>query len=191
MGHGEYEDKCDFTANQFENAAFGWSSTTRKVGFWFLSPSVEYEDVHMNAASVTRMRVGLSHPAYTIHPVSRTGAAMPDRQIDWQTDAKHYEFWAFADNGRRFQLAAVRSGNYTLHAFADGVLGEFAKANVTVTEGKPLDLGAMEWTPVRRGTQIWEIGIPNRTESEFAKGDDYAHDGMFLTYAKLFPSDVN
>src|SRR6516164_1193675 len=65
MGHGEYEDKCDFTANQFENAAFGWSSTTRKVGFWFLSPSVEYEDVHMNAASVTRMRVGLSHPAYT------------------------------------------------------------------------------------------------------------------------------
>jgi rhamnogalacturonan endolyase len=294
---GEHEDKYDFTANQFENAAFGWSSTTRKVGFWFLNPSVEYlsggptkveflghrdtndvqaptvlnywrsshyggavvdvaqgehwtkvigpfllymnagsspiemyrdavsagrkesqhwpyswvsgadyphqkeraavtgrivfKDPQMNTTGATRMRVGLSHPAYTIHPVSRTGAAMPDRQIDWQTDAKHYEFWAFADSSGRFQLAAVRPGNYTLHAFADGVLGEFAKADVTVTAGKPLDLGEMEWTPVRRGKQIWEIGIPNRTGSEFAKGDDYAHDGMFLTYAKLFPSDVN
>ena len=294
---GEHEDKYDFTANQFENRAFGWSSTTRKIGFWFLNPSVEYlsggptkveflghrdtNDVqaptvlnywrsshyggavvetaqgehwtkvigpfllYMNAgnsplemyndavaearnesqrwpygwvtgvdyphraerASVSgrivfkdpmarnaipaRMRVGLSYPAYTIQPVSRTGAAMPDRQIDWQTDAKHYEFWDFTDNSGRFRLASVRPGNYTLHAFADGVLGEFAKADITVTAGRPLDLGTLEWTPLRHGRQIWEIGIPNRTGSEFANGDDYAHDGMFLLYARRFPADVN
>jgi rhamnogalacturonan endolyase len=94
-------------------------------------------------------------------------------------------------NNGRFQLSAVRPGNYTLHAFADGVLGEYARADVTVSAGKPLDLGTIEWTPDRRGKQIWEIGIPNRTGAEFAKGDDYAHDGMFLVYAKLFPSDVN
>jgi rhamnogalacturonan endolyase len=123
--------------------------------------------------------------------VSRTGTPAPPRQIDWQTDAKHYEFWAFADSGGRFQLTAVRPGNYTLHAFADGVLGEYAKADITVSEGKPLDLGAIEWTPQRHGRQIWEIGVPNRTGSEFAKGDDYAHDGMFLVYAKMFPNDVN
>src|SRR5215469_1234142 len=39
---GEHEDKYDFTANQFENPAFGWSSTTKNVGFFFLNPSVEY-----------------------------------------------------------------------------------------------------------------------------------------------------
>ena len=39
---GEHEDKYDFTADQFENPAFGWSSTTKNVGFWFLNPSVEY-----------------------------------------------------------------------------------------------------------------------------------------------------
>jgi rhamnogalacturonan endolyase len=41
----------------------------------------------------------------------------------------------------------VRPGAYTLHAFADGVLGEFEKKNITVTEGKDLDLGKIEWKP--------------------------------------------
>ena len=294
---GEHEDKYDFTADQFENPAFGWSSTTKNVGFWFLNPSVEYLSggptkveflghrdtnevqaptvlnywrsshyggavvdvaqgehwtkvigpflLYVNAGKapaemytdavaearketghwpyawvsgvdyphqngrvsvsgrillkdpqakdlrMTRLRVGLANPAYTIQPVSRTGAAMPPRQIDWQTDAKHYEFWAFADSGGRFHLNEVRPGNYTLHAFADGVLGEYARQDITVSAGKPLDLGTIDWTPDRQGKQIWEIGYPNRTGAEFAKGDDYAHDGMFLVYAKLFPNDVN
>jgi rhamnogalacturonan endolyase len=38
---GPHEDKYDFTVNQFENPAFGWSSTTSKVGFWILNPTVE------------------------------------------------------------------------------------------------------------------------------------------------------
>ena len=45
--------------------------------------------------------------------------------------------------------------------------------------------------PVRRGRQLWDIGIPNRNGSEFLKGDDYFHDGMGLVYRDLFPNDVN
>lgn len=70
-------------------------------------------------------------------------------------------------------------------------MGEFTKADITVSAGEPLDMGTIDWTPDRRGKQIWEIGVPNRTGAEFAKGDDYAHDGMFLVYAHLFPNDVN
>ena len=80
--------------------------------------------------------------------------------------------------------------HHTLHAFADGVLGEFTKADITVSAGEPLDMGTIDWTPDRRGKQIWEIGSES-TGAEFAKGDDYAHDGMFLVYANLFPNDVN
>jgi rhamnogalacturonan endolyase len=294
---GEHEDKYDFTANQFENPAFGWSSTTKNIGFWFLNASEEYlsggptkveflghrdtnevqaptvlnywrsshyggavadvkqgehwvkvigpfllyvnsgkppmelyndaiaearkesqrwpygwvqgvdyphqneraavtgridfKDPQAKGTHISRLRVGLSYPAYSIQPTGRGGVTLPPRQIDWQTDAKHYEFWAFADNSGRFHLNAVRPGNYTLHAFADGVLGEFTKADITVSAGKPLDLGTIDWTADRRGKQLWEIGVPNRTGSEFAKGGDYAHDGMFLVYAKLFPNDVN
>ena len=57
--------------------------------------------------------------------------------------------------------------------------------------GRSIDLGHLEWTPVRYGRQLWDIGIPNRTGSEFFKGDDYFHWGMYLEYARLFPNDVN
>jgi rhamnogalacturonan endolyase len=90
-----------------------------------------------------------------------------------------------------FTIPNVRPGNYTLHAIADGVLGEFAQTNITVEAGKPLDLGTLQWTPVRHGRQVWQIGIANRNGSEFAKGDDYFHDGMAQVYAKLFPNDVH
>ena len=39
---GQHEDKYDFTADQFDNPAFGWSSTTRNVGFWLINPTLEY-----------------------------------------------------------------------------------------------------------------------------------------------------
>src|SRR5439155_123371 len=80
---------------------------------------------------------------------------------------------------------------YTLRAFADGVLGEFARADVVVAAGKPLDLGKVAWTPVRRGRQLWEIGVPNRNGSEFAGGDEYADPEISLKYAQRFPNDVN
>ncbi|HWB86529.1 MAG TPA: polysaccharide lyase family 4 protein [Bryobacteraceae bacterium] len=294
--NGEHEDKYDFTVNQYDNRAFGWSSREKNLGFWFINPSVEYlsggptkvefeghrdtnqvaapcvlnywrsshygganvdvaqgeqwtkvigpfflycnrganpqamyTDAKAEAAKETRkwpydwvsgidyphrderatvkgeivlkdpqmprgdkvshMMVGLAYPAY-VSPVSRPNGP-PPRHIDWQTDAKHYEFWVRADEHGRFSIPEVRPGNYTLHAFADGVLGEYAKADVTVAPGKSMDLGKLEWTPVRYGKQLWEIGIPNRTGSEFLKGDAYNHDGMGLLYAKLFPNDVN
>ena len=90
----------------------------------------------------------------------------------------------------RSKFPSVRSGSYTLRAFADGVLGEFAKADVKVEEGKPLDLGKITWTPVRRGKQLWDVGIPNRNGSEFFKGDVYYTPGIGATYGSLFPNDV-
>ena len=80
-------------------------------------------------------------------PTPTPGA--PERLIDWQQDAKHYEFCGHADANGNFKLTNVRPGSYTLHAMADGVLGEYAKTDVTVEAGKPLNLGALDWTPVR------------------------------------------
>jgi rhamnogalacturonan endolyase len=141
-------------------------------------------------AKMSRLLVGVTHAAYTV-PTARPAAQNTPREVDWQTDAKHYEFWVRGDDRGRFAIDNVRPGNYTLHAVADGVLGEYAKANVTVAAGKATDLGRLSWTPVRRGKQLWDIGVPNRNGSEFLKGDDYFHDGMPLLYAKLFPNDVN
>ena len=119
------------------------------------------------------------------------GLAYPDAPpMTWQNDAKHYEFWVRGGEDGRFTIPKVRPGTYELHAIADGVLGEFAKASITVAEGQKVDLGKLEWKPVRYGKQLWEIGIPNRSGAEFFKGDDYFHWGWYLEYPKLFPNDV-
>ena len=111
---------------------------------------------------------------------------------DYVHDAKHYQFWADGSADGRFTINDVRPGKYTLHAWADGVLGEFAQTNITVEAGKPLDLGKLAWKPVRYGKQVWEIGEANRSAREFLKGDgaDYWLWGWPLRYALLFPHDL-
>jgi rhamnogalacturonan endolyase len=112
--------------------------------------------------------------------------------VTWQNDAKHYEFWVKAADDGTFTIPDVRPGTYQLHAMADGVLGGYdATANVTIAPGQKLDLGAIEWKPVRYGQQVFEIGTPNRSAKEFYKGDDHWHWGMYIEYAKFFPNDVN
>lgn len=113
------------------------------------------------------------------------------RTVDWQNDARNYEFWVRGDARGDFVIPNIRPGTYTLHAMSDGVLGEFALSNVTVAAGQSLDLGKLNWQPVRYGKQLWDIGVPNRTGAEFFKGDDYYHWGWYLEYPKLFPNDVN
>jgi rhamnogalacturonan endolyase len=112
--------------------------------------------------------------------------------VDYRHDAKFYQFWNDGSEDGKFAVADVRPGTYTLHAFADGVLGEFAQADITVEPGKTLDLGKLQWKPVRNGKQIWEIGYPSRETDEFLKGDgdNYWLWGWPLRYALLFPNDL-
>jgi rhamnogalacturonan endolyase len=111
--------------------------------------------------------------------------------VDWQHDGKNYQFWVHGADDGRFSIPNVRAGVYTLHAFATGVLGEFARTDIRVEAGKPLDLGTLEWKPVRDGTQVWEIGVPDRTAGKFFQGQDYWHWGIYYQYAKQFPQDVH
>ncbi len=281
---GQVEHKYDYSANQFDVLAWGWSSTKTHIGLWFVNPTIEYlsggptkfelsahRDATFDTNNLTapappcllnywrsshyggsRLEVaageawtkvigpfliycnagptpeamwkdalarskketaawpydwvaGVDYPRKNERgtvtgqltlkdPQSRmnkllVGLTHPD--TDWQLDAKHYQFWTRGHADGSFTIPNVRPGAYTLRAIADGVLGEFAKTNVTVAAGQRLDLGVLEWRPVRLGRQLWDIGIPNRTGREFFKGDDYFHWGWYLEYPKLFPHDVN
>jgi rhamnogalacturonan endolyase len=121
------------------------------------------------------------------------GLSVPDTEkVSWIHNAKGYQFFADGTEDGKFSLTKVRPGQYTLHALADGVLGDFAMANVTVREGGTVDLGKLEWKPVRYGKQLWEIGYPDRTGDKFFKGDGANNWlwGWNLRYALLFPNDV-
>ncbi len=133
---------------------------------------------------------GLGGPGGPGSPGGQFTPRPPD-PMTWQNDAKHYEFWVRGAEDGSFTIPNVRPGTYELHAIADGVLGEYAKANVTVSAGGKIDLGKLQWIPLRYGKQLWQIGVPNRSATEFLNGDDHWHWGEYIQYAKLFPNDVN
>jgi rhamnogalacturonan endolyase len=113
--------------------------------------------------------------------------------INWQNDAKHYEFWTNGSSDGSFTIPNVRPGTYQLHVVADGVLGAYdGTTKITIgADQRVVDLGTIEWKPVHYGQQIFEVGTPNRSAKEFYKGDDHWHWGMYIEYAKFFPNDVN
>lgn len=140
-------------------------------------------DLQFPNLKMSNVLVGLAAPDYPAHDRKRI--------IDWQLDAKHYEFWTHGNDDGVFRIEKIRPGAYALHAIADGVLGEFTLSNVVVGAGESLNLGLLKWTPVRYGRQIWEIGVPNRSASEFRHGDHYWQWGLYYNYTNEFPHDVN
>ena len=138
--------------------------------------------------------VGLSHPGNEAEAPAATGrdwrTALSSGPDSWMHDAKFYQFFNEGTDDGRFAITKVNAGTYTLHAYADGVLGEYAQADVTVEPGKTVDLGTLDWKPVRYGRQLWEIGRPDRSAGEFFKGDQAWLWGWNLRYALLFPNDV-
>ena len=148
-----------------------------------VSGQVVLHDPLMETGDLRDLLVGLSHPDYQ---TARGGT------VDWQNDAKFYEFWTRGDKTGRFTIPAVRPGVYTLHAIATGVLGEYTGlAPLTVSAAQKVDLGQIVWTPVRDGRQVWEIGVPDRTAGEFLHGDHYYQWGLYNQYPKDFPNDVH
>ena len=141
----------------------------------------------INSSVFKNLWVGLSAPDY---PVTRTGSENL-RMVDWQYDAKYYQFWDKGDASGKFNIENVRPGKYTLHAFSDGVLGEFIKTDIDVVAGGEIDLGSLEWFPVRFGVQLWDIGIANRNGSEFLGGDRFYEYDIVKKYPHYFPEDVN
>jgi rhamnogalacturonan endolyase len=144
------------------------------------------------STKLPHLNVGLTHPDYTGQNSAYAQRSGNGDTVTWNHDSKFYQFWTGGSDDGNFSIANVRAGNYTLHAFADGVLGEFAQANITVAAGQNLDLGNLTWKPVRYGTQLWDIGYPDRTGGKFLKGDgaDYWLWGWPLRYALLFPHDL-
>ena len=143
-------------------------------------------DPQAATTKLPNLTVGLAHPDYS--GGGRRGGGL----VDWAHDAKFYQFWNDGSEDGKFTIPNVRPGTYTLHAFADGVLGEFVQTNITVQAGKTVNLDRMEWKPLRYGRQVWDIGYPDRTGGKFYKGDgaNYWLWGWGLRYGDLFPNDI-
>jgi rhamnogalacturonan endolyase len=111
---------------------------------------------------------------------------------DFQHWFKPYQYWTQTDVDGNFTLANVLPGeNYTLWAYGPGAAGTFLSQNqqganpslecdvpaqpfaVKVAPGAVNQLGTVNWTPVRVGATVFELGYPNRKADKYRHGDDY------------------
>jgi rhamnogalacturonan endolyase len=138
------------------------------------------------------LTIGLAHPEYQGNGSDFQKRAGNGNTVTWAHDGNYYQFWVDGNPDGSFTIPNVRPGTYKLHAFADGVLGEFASGTITVEAGKTINLGKIDWQPLRFGKQVWEIGYPDRTADKFFKGDgaNYWLWGWPLRYGDLFPKDI-
>lgn len=149
-------------------------------------------DPQAESTKLPHLTVGLAHPDYTGVGTEFERRSGNGDLVTWEHDGDYYQFWNDGTEDGKFTITNVRPGTYTLHAFADGVLGEYARSSITVEPGRNLDLGKLEWKPVRYGKQVWEIGYPDRTAGKFFKGDgaNYWLWGWCVRYPLLFPDDI-
>jgi rhamnogalacturonan endolyase len=164
----------------------------QKAGRATVAGKLALNDPQAATTKLPHLWVGLTHPDFEGGGSAFALRSGNGKLVTWDHDANYYQFWAEGTADGQFSIANVRPGTYTLHAFAEGVLGEFAQANIAVTAGKAIDLGKLEWKPVRYGKQVWEIGYPDRTAGKFFKGDreNYWLWGWGLRYSLLFPNDI-
>ena len=134
----------------------------------------------------------VSDPLKTSVSTSNAWIGLTDPSADWQFDSGHYEYWVRAAADGSFMIANARPGTYTLHAFTDGEMGEFALGNVVVTAGVTNALGDQTWSVPRTGTFLaWEVGVPNRTASEYRHGSSNYYEGFIWdTFAGEFSNPL-
>ena len=198
--YAAWQDALTQATNEMQRWPYAWvndpnfPTATERVT---LSGKIILRDPFAPDANMSNVWVGVSAPDYFLPPNRGARAGNGNNRyafpslVDWQRDTKFYQFWTRADADGNFSIRHVRPGSYTLHAFGDGVLGEFSLTNVTVSAGENITLGNLVWQPDRFGRTLWEIGVPDRTAREFRHGDHFWQWGLYYQYPQEFPQDVN
>uniref|UniRef100_A0A0E0ENW2 rhamnogalacturonan endolyase n=1 Tax=Oryza meridionalis TaxID=40149 RepID=A0A0E0ENW2_9ORYZ len=131
------------------------------------------------------------------------GLALPGDVGSWQRECKGYQFWCRAEDDGSFCIRNIVAGDYNLYAWVPGFIGDYKlDAKLTISSGDDIYLGDLVYEPPRDGPTMWEIGIPDRSASEFYVPDPnpnyvnrlyinhpdrFRQYGLWERYAELYP----
>lgn len=144
-------------------------------------------------------------PEFKVASGAYVGLASPGDVGSWQREVKNYQFWTRVDVDGYFSINNVRNGDYNLHAWIPGIIGDYkSELTISVTSGCEIEMGNLEFEPPRDGPTLWEIGIPDRSATEFYipdpnpkyinklfinHPDRFRQYGLWERYAELYPQD--
>ncbi|KAH6764969.1 Rhamnogalacturonate lyase family protein [Perilla frutescens var. frutescens] len=133
------------------------------------------------------------------------GLAAPGKDGSFQKEAKGYQFWVNADEDGYFNITNVHPGDYNIYAWIPGFIGDYrCDKAIFVTAGSEINVGDLVYAPPRNGPTLWEIGIPDRSATEFYVPDPnpmyinklfinlpkhrFRQYGLWERYADLYPN---
>lgn len=103
-----------------------------------------------------------------------------------------YWYANYTDRAGRFVIQHVIAGEYEIHVFKNGTFGNYTHPKLVTAKGKAqIDVGRIEWTPVRYGVTLWSIGRPDLDSREFGQGYLAQTWGMWARFFRYFPKGVN
>ncbi|KAI6687906.1 hypothetical protein NL676_024734 [Syzygium grande] len=133
------------------------------------------------------------------------GLAPPGDVGSWQRETKGYQFWTRADEEGNFSISGIIPGHYNLYAWVPGFIGDYKyEKNITISAASNIDVGELVYEPPRNGPTLWEIGIPDRTASEYYVPDPdpqyinplyinhpdrFRQYGLWQRYTVLYPDE--
>jgi rhamnogalacturonan endolyase len=110
---------------------------------------------------------------------------------DWQTNFFDNQRWIRANDDGTFSFQNVLPGDYMLHVYCDGQIGEASLPGFRVSAGQKLDIGKIVWTPRAYGNFVWQLGYPDRSAAKFRHGHDPSRWGLWTLDPREFPNGVN
>ncbi|KAK4356337.1 hypothetical protein RND71_025308 [Anisodus tanguticus] len=192
---GEVDDKYFYANNNEDDKVYGWVGANPPVGFWMINPSNEFrtagpirQDLTTHVGPTVLSVFVSTHYAgedlaikfqhgepwkKVIGPVfvyiNSDPSAKANPSILWNDAKKRgYQFWTKTNSSGNFIIENIIPGKYNLYATVPGYIGDYRyTSDVQVTPGSNIELGSLVYKPPRNGATLWEIGVPDRTASEF------------------------
>jgi rhamnogalacturonan endolyase len=153
------------------NDALQFYSPTWNADFY--DSIAEHVPNYIPSSSRTTWKGHIDLPIGAERPI----AILSQNGVDYQDnafDTKAYQYWADIDVATGdVSIPAVKAGTYRLTVYADGIFGQYIKDDVDVIAGEVHTTHA-RWREENAGTEIWRIGIPDKSSGEYRHG--YAPD---------------
>jgi rhamnogalacturonan endolyase len=110
---------------------------------------------------------------------------------DWQTNFFDNQRWIRANDDGTFSFKNVLPGDYMLHVYCDGQMGEATLPSFRVSPGQNVNIGKVVWAPPVYGNFVWQLGYPDRSAAEFRHGHDASRWGLWTLDPREFPKGMD
>ncbi|KAG0153804.1 hypothetical protein PDIDSM_1183 [Penicillium digitatum] len=152
----ELRSEAEEIANPHWNAAFYDSIAKHVVGY---APSSHRGSVK----GTVKLPKGAVRP---IAVLTVDGQYFQDNSVV----PSSYQYWTDINQDGSFSIGQVKEGKYRLTVYAEGIFGDFVRDGITIHAGRQTAIDDF-WKQESAGTEVWRIGIPDKSSGEFRRGN--------------------